>query len=80
MNIGFDAKRAFHNTTGLGHYSRTLIASLAKFYPRHQYFLFNPKPSGLISFKEENIREILPEGFSITYFLLPGAVEMLRKI
>lgn len=63
MNIGFDAKRAFHNTTGLGHYSRTLIASLAKFYPQHQYFLFNPKPSGLISFKEENIREILPEGF-----------------
>src|SRR6478735_8899366 len=25
MNIGFDAKRAFHNQTGLGHYSRTLV-------------------------------------------------------
>ena len=28
MNIGFDAKRAYHNKTGLGHYSRTLIHSL----------------------------------------------------
>ncbi len=26
-NIAFDAKRAYHNTTGLGHYSRTLIQS-----------------------------------------------------
>ncbi len=27
MNIGFDAKRAFHNGTGLGHYSRKLFSS-----------------------------------------------------
>jgi len=45
MRIGFDAKRAFHNGTGLGHYSRTLIRSLANTFPDHQYFLFNPKPS-----------------------------------
>ncbi len=45
MRIGFDAKRAFHNGTGLGHYSRTLIQSLAGAYPNHQYLLFNPKPS-----------------------------------
>jgi glycosyltransferase involved in cell wall biosynthesis len=46
MRIGFDAQRAFHNGTGLGHYSRTLIRSLADLYPTHSYFLFNPKPSG----------------------------------
>ncbi|MFN5249170.1 MAG: glycosyltransferase family 1 protein, partial [Bacteroidota bacterium] len=37
MRIAFDAKRAFHNGTGLGHYSRTLIHSLATSFPQHQY-------------------------------------------
>jgi len=68
MNIGFDAKRAFHNQTGLGHYSRTLIHSLAKFYPGFQYFLFNPKSSSLFQFEEENIHEILPGHFPATLF------------
>lgn len=43
MNIGFDAKRAFQNRTGLGNYSRTLIRSLAEYYPQHRYVLFAPK-------------------------------------
>jgi len=38
MNIGFDAKRAFHNTTGLGHYSRNLLAALSEYYSEHNYF------------------------------------------
>jgi glycosyltransferase involved in cell wall biosynthesis len=63
MNIGFDAKRAFHNQTGLGHYSRTLIRSLASSFPEHQYFLFNPKPSTQVEFHERNIREVLPQSF-----------------
>ncbi len=44
MHIGFDAKRLFHNTTGLGNYSRDLVRILATHYPRHKYFLYNPKP------------------------------------
>ncbi len=64
MNIGFDAKRAFHNTTGLGNYSRTLITGLAQFYPQHQYFLFNPKPSKKFPKPPfENVHEVLPGGF-----------------
>ncbi len=43
MNIGFDAKRAYENSTGLGHYSRTLVKSLATFYPNENYYLFAPK-------------------------------------
>lgn len=31
MNLGFDAKRAAQNTTGLGNYSRLMISILAKF-------------------------------------------------
>jgi glycosyltransferase involved in cell wall biosynthesis len=68
MNIGFDAKRAFHNQTGLGHYSRTLIDSLAKFYPDNKYFLFNPKRSSLFQFNGENIHQILPHRFPATLF------------
>ncbi len=60
MNIGFDAKRAYHNGTGLGHYSRTLIRSLAEYFPQHEYFLFNPKPSDLFHLHGNNIHEVAP--------------------
>ena len=43
MRIGFDAKRAFSNYTGLGNYSRDTIRVLEEFYPKNQYFLFTPK-------------------------------------
>ena len=62
MNIGFDAKRAYHNGTGLGHYSRTLIRSLAEYFQQHQYFLFNPKPSYLFHLNGKSIHEVLPSG------------------
>ncbi|MBS1731212.1 MAG: glycosyltransferase family 4 protein [Bacteroidetes bacterium] len=42
MNIAFDAKRAFTNGTGLGHYSRTLIRSLATYFPNESYFPCTP--------------------------------------
>src|SRR3712207_508770 len=62
MNIGFDAKRAFHNNTGLGNYSRTLIEGLARFYPQHQYYLFNPKASRLYKPTFNNVHEVRPSG------------------
>lgn len=68
MNIGFDAKRAFHNGTGLGHYSRTLIQSLSAYHPEHQYYLFNPKASADFELKGDNLHEILPAGLLNTLF------------
>jgi glycosyltransferase involved in cell wall biosynthesis len=64
MKIGYDAKRYFHNNTGLGNYSRTLVKGLAQYYPEHQYYLFNPKPSRQFQ-KEavENVQEVRPSGF-----------------
>jgi glycosyltransferase involved in cell wall biosynthesis len=62
MKIGFDAKRAFHNTTGLGNYSRTLIEGLALYYPQHQYYLFNPKASRIYTPAYESIHEVNPVG------------------
>lgn len=63
MKIGFDAKRAFHNGTGLGHYSRTLIHSLAEYYPENEYYLFNPKPSSVFNLEGPHLHEIRPSGF-----------------
>jgi len=47
LNIAFDAKRAFQNTTGLGNYSRSLISALAIHFPEHCYYLFAPRQTGL---------------------------------
>ncbi len=43
MRIGFDAKRAFYNSTGLGNYSRDSIRILSLLYPENYYFLYTPK-------------------------------------
>lgn len=43
MKIGFDAKRAIQNNTGLGNYSRYVVEILSKYYPENSYFLFAPK-------------------------------------
>jgi glycosyltransferase involved in cell wall biosynthesis len=43
MRIGFDAKRALNNTTGLGNYARWLLNALQAQYPQHEYFLYSPK-------------------------------------
>lgn len=46
MVIGFDAKRAFQNNTGLGNYSRMLICGLAQEHLDLQAVLYSPKMSG----------------------------------
>ena len=45
MRIGFDAKRLFHNSTGLGNYSRTLLKNSLQYFPDNQYFLFEKSPN-----------------------------------
>lgn len=43
MRIGFDAKRYYLNSTGLGNYSRDLIRMLETYYPAHSYFKYSPR-------------------------------------
>lgn len=43
MKIGYDAKRAFLNTSGLGNYSRNTLNGLIKYFPENNYILFTPK-------------------------------------
>ena len=43
MKIGFDAKRYYHNLTGLGNYSRTLVGGLKVLFPDNDYVLYDEK-------------------------------------
>jgi glycosyltransferase involved in cell wall biosynthesis len=68
MRIGFDAKRAVQNNTGLGSYSRFVIEALSEYYPDNTYFLFAPRQKvndrlkTLIS--RTNVAFIFPSGIS----------------
>ena len=68
MRIGYDAKRAYHNRTGLGNYSRGLINGMLRMFPEEDYFLFNTKPSSLYQPRGKSVLEVLPErGWSIKF-------------
>lgn len=43
MKIGYDAKRAFLNSSGLGNYSRNTLNALFRFFPENEYILFTPE-------------------------------------
>jgi len=43
MHIGFDAKRAFQNTTGLGNFARDVLRILAEWRPANRYVAYGPR-------------------------------------
>lgn len=43
MIIGFDAKRANANFTGLGNYSRFMVDTMATYGDEHKYRMYIPK-------------------------------------
>lgn len=65
MRIGYDAKRIFHNTTGLGNYSRDLVRIMSAFFPENQYYLYNPKPAKVDRLQPdgETLIEVKPTTF-----------------
>lgn len=66
MKIGFDAKRAFNNSTGLGNYARLLIKSLVTNFPENTYYLFTPKIDEKFAHEFSELRQveiIKPENF-----------------
>jgi glycosyltransferase involved in cell wall biosynthesis len=64
MKIGFDAKRAFFNKSGLGNYSRDTISILSDFFPMNEYILYSPRPSKSLLFRKiPNITVKGPEKF-----------------
>lgn len=64
MRIGFDAKRAFFNSSGLGNYSRSTIDLLTKYYPSNDYVLFTPSTENAIDFKiRDKVKVVEPKLF-----------------
>jgi glycosyltransferase involved in cell wall biosynthesis len=70
MRIGYDAKRAFLNRTGLGNYSRWLIRAIVSFYPQNSYYLYTPKVkpgnSGGFPASLDNVITALPASSFLT--------------
>lgn len=75
MKIGYDAKRIFNNTTGLGNYSRALLRNVHQFYPENEYLLFTPKINDHIktTFFQQEFKiiqpNILPQSIWRTYYM-----------
>ena len=63
MNIGFDAKRAFSNRSGLGNYSRSTIEILMKYFPKNDYFLYTPNDNSDLFLNINNAKIIKPSNF-----------------
>jgi glycosyltransferase involved in cell wall biosynthesis len=84
MKIGYDAKRAFLNNTGLGNYSRWLVKALAQYHPENTYYLYTPKVKSnpRLSFLQQfsNIKTVTPIGKLIkSWWRSKGIVEDLQR-
>jgi glycosyltransferase involved in cell wall biosynthesis len=61
MKIGFDAKRAFLNDSGLGNYSRNTLNALKQYYPDNRYVLFTPEINRELFHHSERYDVISPD-------------------
>lgn len=66
MRIAFDAKRATHNGTGLGNYSRFVLNTLSAYNPENEYLLFTPSKG------KANLRSKVNDGLNIHYHYPKG--------
>jgi Glycosyltransferase len=82
MKIAFDAKRAFHNSRGLGNYSRDTIRLLGASFPENEFFLMNPTSKGNLNFPlSANMKEIRPQTLAgRTFKSIWRSYGMLRQI
>jgi len=78
LHIGFDAKRAFSNQTGLGVYSRSLIADLYANYPENKYWLFAPKKTNLFSI-QPGMEFVSPEFPIAPFWRQLGIASAIKK-
>jgi len=67
MTIAFDAYYAFHFKTGVAHYSRNLINSLAKHFPGHRFLLFTDVATDLYWPEFGNV-EVKAAGLEVPFF------------
>lgn len=90
MKLGLDAKRAFHNASGLGNYSRDLIRVLSK-VPDLDLHLYNPKKSDFPFIAPKNCTVHYPEKVArlftsvwrsqlVTYDLVKHGIEVYHGL
>ena len=60
MKLGFDAKRAFLNNSGLGNYSRSLISAMNRFHSENEYYLYTTKKTNNFT---SNAKIVTPTSF-----------------
>lgn len=68
MRIGFDAKRAAQNRTGLGNYSRFVVRILSEKFKENEYHMFIPKANRMPFINEIPTHERLKLHFPRTAF------------
>lgn len=61
MKIGFDAKRAFLNSSGLGNYSRNTLNALRRYFPENDYILFTPQVTGRLFANYQQFKVVSPQ-------------------
>tara|TARA_Y100000385_G_scaffold288518_2_gene355331 strand:+ start:4006 stop:5106 length:1101 start_codon:yes stop_codon:yes gene_type:complete len=74
MVIGFDAKRLFHNKSGLGAYSRSLVKFLVSHYPDNTYHLFTPP------YKKNKSTEFFEKNDKVLIHIIPRPFWLWRSI
>jgi glycosyltransferase involved in cell wall biosynthesis len=82
INLAFDAKRFFQNSTGLGNYSRTLILNLNKYHSRlFKFFLFSPISSEnyFSSQKKQSFITVFPPWYKRFFWRIFGVPTDCKK-
>jgi len=93
MRIGFDAKRAFNNYSGLGNYSRYVISNICRFYPENDCFLYTPHISDAELFNKPGGTTVVKPGtgawkksgslwrsFRLTHRLLKDGIDLYHGL
>jgi len=73
MKIGFDAKRAFLNSSGLGIYSRNTLHALNNYFPENSYILFTPEIKDSLFENYSSFKTVSPGKY------IPGKIKSLWR-
>jgi glycosyltransferase involved in cell wall biosynthesis len=71
ISIGFDAKRAFYNYSGLGNYSRNFLSALTKIRPDNSYYLFTPKTKDRFIMENEGQYNLIEPNLAVFKLINP---------
>jgi glycosyltransferase involved in cell wall biosynthesis len=71
ISVGFDAKRAFYNASGLGNYSRNLLITLSHYHPENSYLLFTPKSKNRFIIENESQFKIIEPDLTVFRWFNP---------